>query len=430
MSRMRRLSRSFLSLALSPTAFQTYAVFFGNGLSAFFAFIFTVTLVRRLTFADFGYFSALLSFLLLVSDMSDIGIGSTLSAFLPKMRTDREIHDSMLHTAFRLQMTIAVVVGSSIIIFAPLLSGLLFHSQTLTGLVILTGASTMVTIIGNFFMYALSAQQKFYRVSFLSAYGGLIRLLLLIILLIAVPVTLSGSVIIQTISQAILMVTSIVTMGWVFIKNAPKRGQLKELISFSKYLALSRGLSAVASRIDVLMIVALTNATEAGIYSTASRVISIYPLLAGSFSTVIAPKFSHIKNSSELKRFVGKVILATFGLILTIFFLILISYPFMTTLFGQKAAAAVYVFRLLLISMIFFVASVPVVSVVIYYLRKPAILSVNGILQLFIAFIGNLILIPRLGREGAAYSLIVSYGITLVTTAVMGFVVYRRHRAA
>jgi O-antigen/teichoic acid export membrane protein len=428
MSKIHSISRSVVSLALSKTARHTYAVFIGNGLSAFFAFIFTVTLVRRLSFADFGYFSALLSFMLLVSDLADIGIGSTLSAYLPKLKADKKTHDSMLHTAFRVQMSIATAVGFGIVILAPVLTLILFHTSALTYLVILTGIATAITIVINFFSYALSAQQFFYRVSFLSAFGGLVRLLLLVILLIIVPVTLSNSVLIQSISQGILMVVTIAVMGLTFLKTLPKRGQLKELLSFSKYLALSRGLSAVASRIDVLMIVTLTNATEAGIYSTASRVISIYPLLAGSFSMVIAPKLSHISSASELKNFVGKVVLATFGLILTIVFLFLISYPFMTVLFGMKAAAAVSVFRLLLISMIFFVASVPVVSVVIYYLRKPAILSINGVLQLLIAVIGNFIFIPRLGREGAAYSLIFSYGITLVTTALMGLFIYRRHR--
>jgi len=82
---MKPLKSIFTSIFLSKTARNTFLVFTGNGVSAFLSFLFTVTLVRQLSISDFGYFSALLSLLLLVTDVSDIGIGSSLSAFLPPM---------------------------------------------------------------------------------------------------------------------------------------------------------------------------------------------------------------------------------------------------------------------------------------------------------------------------------------------------------
>ena len=98
----------------------------------------------------------------------------------------------------------------------------------------------------------------------------------------------------------------------------------------------------------------------------------------------------------------------------------------MVILFADKGESAISVFRLLLISMIFFVGSIPAVSLVIYYLKKPHVLTINSILQLIIVVAGNLIFIPKFGRFGAAYSLILAYSITLILTSVLTYYHYKQ----
>src|SRR3989338_7314090 len=119
----------FLILLYSATARNTYAVFIGNFLSAFFAFVFTVLLVRNLSVADFGYFSAFISLMILLSDLSDIGIGSSLSSFLPPLESKPDKLLSFLKTSFYLQLFISVIVFIAMIFFAPAISQILFHSR-------------------------------------------------------------------------------------------------------------------------------------------------------------------------------------------------------------------------------------------------------------------------------------------------------------
>lgn len=427
---MRKIFKTLISfsmnLALSKTARNTYMVFLGNGLSAFFAFLFTVTLVRQLSYADFGYFSALLSLLLLASDLSDIGIGSSLSAFLPPLEHKKESLLSFLKSAFFLQTAIALFTFLLIYILSDQISGILFHTAIYSTLVRITAFGILATIMANFFSYALSARQKFLQVSFLSSFGGLLRLGFLLVLILISQVFLYPVVWVQTISMVFLAIIAFFLIDDEFLKRKRTGGDLRKLISFTYLLGIARGLTALASRLDVLMLIALTNATEAGIYSYASRVISIYPLLSGSFSTVIAPKLSSSQNTELPKEFMYKVILGTLGIILSIIFLIMIANPFMTILFGEKGSRAIFVFQLLLVSMIFFVASVPSVSLAIYYLRKPHILSYNSIIQLLIVIAGNFVLIPRFGRIGPAISLIVAYGITLLTTSFISLYYLRK----
>jgi O-antigen/teichoic acid export membrane protein len=121
-----------------------------------------------------------------------------------------------------------------------------------------------------------------------------------------------------------------------------------------------------------------------------------------------------------------KVSFGTLSLIGTIIVMIILADTFMTLLFTKAATAP---FQLLLVSMIFFVASIPIVSLVIYYLKKPKVLSVNSILQVIIVIVGNFILIPKFGKLGPAISLILSYGITLFTTAFYALIELKRKHA-
>lgn len=408
-------------LAFSRTALSTYLIFSGNILSAFLAFLFTVLLARKLSFADFGYFSALFSFLLLISDLADIGIGTTLSTFLPPLKNTKERLLSVLKSAFILQLAISLFLTLVIYMAANFLSDILFHDRTFNFLIKITSFGIFFTIMANFSLYALAAKQKFLHAAFLSASSSLIRLLLLLFLLFFSMTILSMVVYMQLVGFIIYLIVALIILRLDFLKVKTSINDLKKILSFTYLLGIARGLTALASRLDVLMIIALRNPTEAGIYALASRVISIYPLLAGSFSTVIAPKFSSISQINGLKIFIKKVTLATIGIICTILILIIFASYFMTALFADKGIPTVKVFQLLLFSMIFFVGSIPAVSVAVYYLRKPHILTINSILQLIIVVFGNLLFIPKFGYFGASYSLILAYSITLALTTLMTF---------
>lgn len=416
---MKTKIKHLSGLFFSETARNTYAVFVGNFLSAFFSFIFTVTLVRILTLSDFGYFSALLSLMILTTELSDIGIGQSLSSFLPPLNKTLVDLKSFLKASFLLQFLIALTVSVLIIIFSKTVSLLLFHDKSYSFMVVLTGVGIFCSVFATFVNYALSAQKKFLSVAFLTSFGGLIRLLFLALLLYTLSVNLYNAVFSQTLSLIIWLAVSFAFLKLDFLKFAFKPLDVKRLLKFAYLLGLARAFTAISFRLDVLMLTSLKGGTEAGIYSIASRIISLYPLLAGSFLSVIAPKISTISGLAQLKKYLKKIILATSGLILTIFVMIIFAYPFITLLFGEKTASAVPVFQLLLISMIFFVASVPAVAIAVFFLKKPAILTVNAILQLIIVVFGNLYFIPLYGRLGPAFSLILAYGATFAITSLM-----------
>ncbi|MCL4338858.1 oligosaccharide flippase family protein [Patescibacteria group bacterium] len=421
------ITKHLTPLFLSKTAMNTYMIFVGNGLSAFLAFVFTVTLVRNVSLADFGYFSALLSFMMLVTDVSDTGIGSTLSAFLPPLEDDKKRFFSILKAAFILQTIIALVVTTVLFIFSYAIANILFHTVKLDLLVKITTLAIFFNIMGTFFTYVLSARQKFLQVAFLSAFSSLMRVVLLVCLILFSMVFLQNVLWIHVFYLLITAVIAFIFVDVEFLKFKKIPGELRKFVSFSYFIGIARGLTAIASRLDVLMLIAMTNPVQAGIYSTASRIISVYPLLTGSFSTVIAPRLSAATDHKSINKYIYKVIFATFGIMSTNVFLIIFARPFMITLFGtDKGGPAVTVLQLLLVAMMFFVGSIPSVALSIYYLRKPFIITFNSILQLIIVAVGNLVFIPKYGRLGPAVSLILAFGITLLLTSCMSFYYYAK----
>ena len=414
------------TLFLSETARNTYAIFMGNLLSAVFSFVFTVTLVRILSLADFGYFSALLSLMMLVVELADIGIGQSLSSFLPPLAQFPEKINDFLKAAFSAQSVIILFISGLLAVFGKQMSVILFHTPGYSFLVVLTSVSIFCSTLANFTNYSLSARKKFFNVGFLTMLGSLLRLIFLFVVLILTKASLENTVLAQTLSLVLLLFVSLYMINFNLVESKAKITDVKKLLRFAYLLGAARMFTAIAYRLDVLMLVSLKNATEAGIYSTASRVIALYPLLTGSFLIVIAPKIASISDKRQLHEFLKKIIFGTSILVVSAVLMILIAYPFMTVLFGNKVAPAVPVFRLLLFSIIFFIASIPAVALAIYYLKKPYILTVNGFVQLVIVVFGNFIFIPEYGRLGPAYSLIAAYASTFVLTVIMTTVEYRR----
>ncbi|OGG16296.1 hypothetical protein A3D77_02450 [Candidatus Gottesmanbacteria bacterium RIFCSPHIGHO2_02_FULL_39_11] len=427
MNMYQKTSSLIRKLLLSKTARNTYLVFMGNMISAVFAFIFTVVLYRVISLSDFGYYSAIFSLFILVCDVSDVGIGASLARFLPSLKNNRDRFNTFIKTSFLYQSGIVLVLCFLILILSNFLAGNFFHNPSLTPLVRVITVGIFGLTILNFFSYILSAEERFVGASVLSALSSILRLIFLILIILLSFVNLTSVIWTQIASMILTAFVALAFIGTRFLKSSPSSKDFGELLKFSKFLGIARSLTAVSSRLDTLMLIAFTNSVETGIYATASRVISIYPLLAGSFTSVIAPRISGIATKNEFKDYLLKIILATLGLIVTILVLIVIANPFITILFGEKAKDSVGVFQLLLVSQIFFTASIPAVAVAIYYVKKPQILTINSVLQLIIVIVGNLIFIPRYGRMGPALSLILAFAATVFLTSYLSIYSLRRH---
>lgn len=411
-----------MRLALSKKAWHTYAIFSGNIASMAAAFFFIVILVRTLSKIDFGYFSALFNLLLLLSDLADFGVGSSLSRFLPPLAKDKEKQQVFLKTACVLQLCLSITLAIVMAILSPWISTRMFHSEMYAGLIVIVGLGVVGSIMVNFFLSTLLAKEHFWLGSLYSGLSGIARLVAIGILALIGQLYLTPVMWAVTISFIVLAFAGLLITGTDFFSYRFNMADVRKLFSYSAFLAVARGITAISGRLDVLMIFPMVGPIATGTYATASRVASIYALFSGSFSTVVAPRVAAVESKKELISFLWMIILATVGLIATIFFPLVFARFFLVLLFGvDKGLPSVEIFRVLLVGMIFFVASIPAVSIALYHLHKPHILTVNSFLQLITVASLNLVLIPRYQAVGAAYSLIVAYALSFIVTSGMSW---------
>jgi O-antigen/teichoic acid export membrane protein len=422
---------SFLrKISSSQTARDTYWIFGGNVITSFLAFIYTIFLARGLNPSNLGIFSAVLAFILLFIDICDLGIGSSLSRFLPSFISKGESKEaaSFTKTAFIFQLKVALSVSVAIILFSPFLSQIFLRSRNLFSLFIVSGIGIFGSIILSFLTSLLSAQKRFREVAIVNILSTVSKAFLIISFFFLSLLNIQSAIIVFAISSYLAFFLLMRFFNFSFLKEKEEKGNLKKLLTFSLFLAFSRLFSAIGSRLDALMLIPLSSSYEAGIYSGAYKITSVYVLLAASFSAVIAPRLSGFRSMSETIIYLKKVILVVLGILLSIVALFFIASWFVVLILGKNYILSIPVFQALLLPMAFFTATIVPVNFLIYVVKKPQISTLNTFVQLVILFFGNLYLIPKYGRFGPVVTLSLVYGFTFISASFFAFYFYQKKK--
>ncbi len=185
---------------------------------------------------------------------------------------------------------------------------------------------------------------------------------------------------------------------------------------FSLYLAANKLFVALFSRLDLLMLSALSNTAQAGLYSAASRIAFIYPLIGGSIGTVLAPRYAQLDKEDAIEF--TKKIYAVMGLfIVTVLVLVLSSNVLISFIYGSAYQASVPVLNTILVATIPFLLNIPLNNLITFTLKKPKILAISSLVQLVVIIITNSFLIPKLGAQGPAISIVISSSLALLISA-------------
>lgn len=427
---MKRVILTVFSLPFTKTAKDTYWLFGSNIATSFLAFLYTILLVRTLSPSQFGIFSAVIAFTLLISGIGDLGIGSGLSRFLPPLYSQRKMKqaNSLIKTSFIFQASVSLFLFLLIMTFSPFLAGIILKDEKYWHLFIISGFGVIGIIYLALVTFSLSAQKKFPDVAVINTVSTLIKLVLMLILYFFFKLTITLALVAFMVSFFItwLLVPLFLPYKFIFAKASWK--SLKKLLSYSIYLGVSKLFASTSSRLDALMLIPLSSSYEAGIYSAAFKIASFYVLLASSFSMVIAPRLSSFANISESVIYLKKVTLAVLGILATMVVMYLMA-PFLVVfILGTNYSASVAVFQALLLPMALFTLTIPSVNFLLYSLTKPQVSTFNTFIAIWIIFFSNLFLIPKFGRFGPIISLSLAYSFTLVSSCLFALYFYKKEK--
>lgn len=417
---MKKYFSYLYALALSSTARSTYLTTFGAGLNAFLAFIFTIVVARSIPPADFGLFSVVMNLLVILFVICDLGISSSILRFLPqiiregKKKKAREI----LKLSFLAILLIGGLMAILLAAFSSSIASFIFVKKELTKPLTIVSVSLLGIPLSCLFISVLQSQQKFLFGVITENSITFLKMLATIGLLISGRLNLISVLIVYSITSFTGLTLGFFFVGPGFLFARTNLKFFKTLFRFGIWVALARITNSVSSRIDTLMLVRYLEAAQVGFYAAAQRMTFIFPILVAGISVVLSPKFASLKSLSEAKSFAKKSSVLVSALFLPIIFLFFLA-PWITVwIYGQVYQPSVYIFRWLLLSSSFFVATTVPMVVILYYLGRSKFFAVLSIIQVLLIFLANLILIPRLGVIGPAISLAIAYGTVFIISSI------------
>ena len=399
------------SLLKSDTSKDTIISLVGSGVVAVAGVVFTILLARVLEPDSFGVYSSLAAIVGIISVLGDLGIGSALINFLPKMPNKRKV---LIATSFWFQVVIALVF-SLLISFSGLINNLIVPGSIPLHFVF-AGLLTSVYVINQYAIGLLKAEKKFLAASIVQSIDSIAKLAIVSALFLNSNLTISLALVSNIISVSL---SSIYGMRQEF-KRLPlilPKLYLKKIFSFAKWIGLSRAFGVAVSRVDIILLNLMDSSFSAGIFAAASRVGLVFALVVSALGSVVAPRFSGFTKRTQTITYLKKLLLLTTGISLFMLAFVIFAKAIILLVFGVKYLEAIPVFQVLIVALIPFLYSIVTSNPIIYTYNQPAFFAKITIIQVVILVALDIILIPSLGAMAPAISIGVS---NLVVLALGG----------
>ena len=412
----------FKQYLFSRTAKNALITLIGNGLLGVIIVIFNILAFRWLGPAQFGIFTVASSITIIVFDVLAFGTSQAIvrfvSVYLGQGKPSLAQHAAS--AIWRLRLIEITALGLIGVFLGRLLALKFFVNPQLTDPLIVAIWLTGSILLIDFFMGILQAQERFVARSLLFVINALIRLLTLITLYFLGLNTITAFLIAFFSGPLICSLISLFIIPRSFLITPVSASALKPIFHFSKWMALWGVTASLAARLDVLLLAKFTGDYETGLYAAAARLITVFIWAQAAFNTVLEPKTARlIHDLVLLKNNFFKMVLGAFLASFGIIILIPLAPFIMPLLLGRDIDLSIRIFQILLIGMIFFVASTPSM-ITLMAMGRSKIIGLLSTIQLAVGLILHLWLIPVLGGLGAATAVTSTYFLTFLLSTLSG----------
>jgi O-antigen/teichoic acid export membrane protein len=195
------------------------------------------------------------------------------------------------------------------------------------------------------------------------------------------------------------------------ILPATPRGRVaSEFWRFSAPRGLAGVFGITVYWLDTLLVGAYRGTKEAAIYTAAARFLYLGFFALGAIQLVIGPMISGLLTQGDRERARAVYQTATQWLVLAswpVYITIIAFAPFLLRVYGKEFVAGQHVMVILGVAMLISIASGPVMMVLLMSGKSWWTLA-NSAVAVTLNVVLNMVLIPRLGMEGAAIAWLTS----------------------
>jgi O-antigen/teichoic acid export membrane protein len=385
-----------------------------SGTISRFVGIFLVPLYTRIfTPTDYGIIGSVTAMTGLLSTFIILGLDSA-SARWYYDTSDTTRRHKVISSWFWCQFTVGVATALVLLSFAPQVSNLLFKSEEyalvlrLVALTIPVGAFTKV--VGNWLRYQRRAWMT--AVFFTSNSLGMITIIFLFVLVWHKGLT--GLYLAHLIAGLVMVpVAAIILKAWIGPKHISLQ-ILKEMLLFGLPLVPAAVAAWVTASSDRLILPLFFDQAETGIYTVAISISSGVALVTSAFQMAWGPFAFSILHEQNSTRVYGEVfsIYALLGCLLCTgmsLFAPQLLYVFTTPRYYAAASSVPFlVFAYLAIGASY------IASLGSSIAKKPVPIATSILIGAGVNTVLNFILIPHLGKDGAAIATLIAYLSALV----------------
>lgn len=404
----------------SATLRQSTVTIGGTLINGALGALFYVYLARFLGPADFGLLYIAISVLTLVSDITDLGVGTGLVKFIPSLiKNDPKKAYSYLKLGLEIKLITSLVILVLGYFIAPLVAVAIFSRSELIIPLQVAFLGVGTALLFNYAVVTLQAFERFVGWSLINIFSNSFRLIILVVLIYLGSLNLLNGLWLYVL---VPLFGFFVTM--LFLPTSEilaSKGELKLINSFfgyNKWVAIFILIAAISSRLDTFLSAKLLTNQEVGLYSAANQLSSYIPQLVGSLGVVVAPKFSSFTGDKQMFDYFKKLQFLTLGISVALIALLPLAGWLVSIFYGLSYQSMLPAFFVLVLAMIIFLISVPVHNSILYYYGKPEIFTWIAIGHLLVVGILGYILINRFGMMGAAISVLAGNLFNFITPLV------------
>ena len=398
-------------------------VFIISIISAFLGYLVRFVLAKNLTVEEFGLFYAVVAFLGLLGLFKGLGFDKALIKFIPdfKHKKRNDLIKSSIIYASVIQFITNTVIITAIYLFSSYLSVHFFHSPKAD---IVLKLMAIAFFIDSFVLIPKFVFQGFKKMTYFSSIDFIRMVLILIIILIGFK--LNYKLLSPIIAYIIVPVILLFIFGTALFKKVfpeflkskfvLEKTALKKITKYSIFVMATSIGGVVLGYTDIMMLTYFTGLTAVGLYSIALPTAKVLIYFARAITGILIPLTSdlHAKGEKKLLK-IGIEELYKYSIIILVpAVLILFSFAdlIVNMFFGKNYVLATTPMKILSIGMIFHILY-SINGDFFSGIGQPQLNSKLIYLGAIFNFIGNLVLIPLIGVNGAAIATTGSYFIMM-----------------
>ena len=407
---------SFLSLtqrlrqfAARPTVRDILKVLTGNVAGNGLYMIAMLVLGSVLGRTAFGLFYALQIPMLLIAQLSDFGLNTSIVKYYRDLTEEGRTNDAeaLMRRALWLRLAIAGAMTLFCIALAGPISVHWLNNPELAGLFRWACIGSLGTSLWMFCQASMQARQRFGLYAGLTTGNHVLRLILIVAFALAGRMTVGPAVAIMifvpfvgSFAAAALWPRAIWTAR--MAADAMRR-QVRSILHLSKWIFLSAIVTSLIMRLDATLLELMANEDEVAWFGMAERLAQAFPLITAALSAVLLPKLAATRDRDEMLRIFGLFMRAVPFLIAGAIMTMAAGHLLIPLIRGGEFARGAWVFDMLVLSFSISVVVNPLSFFCLAFDRARWLTWMN-LAQLILNGALDLLLIPVLGALAAGVS--------------------------